>query len=162
MKTALLVLGAGLLIAGCAEKKTMSVVDFLENEALLYGTLTRCQENASQVDPRECANARQAAERIAAIEERAMREAREQAFESARAEYREQLEQERELRIQAEQEADAARLEALTTSSDGTGEGGTGDSLEPGVGTGVAVDDASPADAAPVGEDDEPAREPPG
>lgn len=162
MKIALLVLGAGFLVAGCAEKKTMSVVDFLENEAVLYGTLTRCQENAAGMDPRECANARQAAERIAAIEERTMREAREQAFESARAEYREQLEQERELRIQAEEEAEAARLEALTTSSDGTGEGGTGDSREPDGGTGVAVDDGSPAEAAPVGDDDQPAREPPG
>jgi len=157
MRTALLVLGASLLLGGCAEKKTLSVVDFLDNEAVLYGTLTRCQEDPSAMDPRECANARQAAERIAAIEERTMREAREQAFENARAEYREQLEQERELRIRAEEEAEAARLEALTTSSEGPADVGTADGGAVGV-----TDEAVPADAAPPEPDSQPAGEPPG
>jgi len=157
MRTALLVLGAALLLAGCAEKKTLSVVDFLENEALLYGTLTRCQDDPSGMDPRECANARQAAERIAAIEERTMREAREQAFESARAEYREQLEQERELRIQAEEEAEAARLEALTTSSEAPADTAAADG-----GASGAVPGEMPAGAAPPEPDDPPADDPPG
>ncbi|NGX15719.1 EexN family lipoprotein [Wenzhouxiangella sp. XN24] len=157
MRTALLVLGTALLLGGCTEKKTLSVVDFLENEAVLYGTLTRCNEDPSGMDPRECSNARQAAERIAAIEERTMREAREQAFESARAEYREQLEQERELRIRAEEEAEAARLEALTTSSEGPADVGTADG-----GAGGTTDAQAPADVAPPEPDDQPAEDPPG
>lgn len=43
-----------------------------------------------------------------------MRKGREQAFESARAEYRAQLDRERELRRKAEDEAEQARLRALT------------------------------------------------
>jgi len=157
MRTALLVLGTALMLAGCTEKKTFSVVDFLENEAVLYGTLTRCDEDPAGMDPRECANARQAAERIAAIEERTMRAAREQAFENARAEYRQQLEQERELRIRAEEEAEAARLEALTTSSEGPADAGTanGDA-------GGTMDEQAPADVAPPEADEQPAEDPPG
>ena len=54
-----------------------------------------------------------AAERIAAIEERLLRQAREEAFETARAEYRARLDRERELRLEAEAAAEDARLRAL-------------------------------------------------
>lgn len=104
---------AALPLAGCQEKQPMTVSDFMNNEAALYGTLTRCQENpAAGTDP-ECGNARQAAERISVIEERAMRKAREEAFASAREEYRARLDRERDLRLKAEAEAEEARLQAL-------------------------------------------------
>lgn len=106
-------LSAAVLLAGCEEKQPMTVADFMGNEAALYGTLTRCQENPSAGTDPECRNARQAAERISVIEERAMRKAREEAFASARAEYRAQLDRERELRLKAEAEAEEARLQSL-------------------------------------------------
>lgn len=106
-------LSAALLLAGCEERQPMTVADFMGNEAALYGTLTRCQENPSAGTDPECRNARQAAERISVIEERAMRKAREEAFASARAEYRAQLDRERELRLKAEAEAEEARLQSL-------------------------------------------------
>lgn len=91
----------------------MTVSDFLNNEVALYGTLARCQENPSAGTDPECGNARQAAERISVIEERAMRKAREEAFASARDEYRARLDRERDLRLKAEAEAEEARLQAL-------------------------------------------------
>lgn len=100
-------------LVGCQEKQPMTVADFMGNEAALYGTLTRCQENPSAGTDPECRNARQAAERISVIEERAMRKAREEAFANAREEYRAQLDRERELRLKAEAEAEEARLKAL-------------------------------------------------
>lgn len=111
---ALVVLAA---VAGCSEKTPLTVADFMENEAALYGTLSRCDRNPESVDPRECNSARQAAQRIATIEERALRQARDEAFEVARAEYRERLDRERALRKAAEEVARQARLEALTSSS---------------------------------------------
>ena len=113
MRYALALPIALLALAGCEEPQPRSVAEFLENEAALYGTLERCEKlPGAGADP-ECRNARQAAERIAAIEERAMRKGREQAFETARAEYRERLDRERSLRMQAEAEAEEARLRAL-------------------------------------------------
>jgi hypothetical protein len=113
MRHLLVALLAVLMLLGCTEKQPRSVADFMENEAALYGALARCeQQPGAGADP-ECANARQAAERIAVIQERAMRKAREQAFESAREEYRARLDRERELRRRAEAEAEAARLQAL-------------------------------------------------
>jgi hypothetical protein len=103
-----------LLLSGCAEEQPRSVAQFMEDEIALYGTLTRCETEPAAVSDAECRNARLAAERIAAIEERAMRKGREQAFESARREYRAQLDRERELRVKAEAEARDARLQALT------------------------------------------------
>lgn len=114
MRIALALLLASLAISGCEEKKPRAVAEFMENEAALHGTLVRCEREPGSTDPAECNNARQAAERIAVIEERAMTKAREQAFERAREEYRGQLDRERELRRQAQAEAAAARLEALT------------------------------------------------
>jgi hypothetical protein len=111
-----------LFLTGCEEKQPMSVADFMGNEAALYGTLTRCQENPSAGTDPECRNARQAAERIAVIEERAMRKAREEAFASAREEYRAQLDRERELRLKAEAEAEEARLRALLSPEPDAGE----------------------------------------
>jgi hypothetical protein len=108
-----LVILAALTLGGCQEKSVMTVAEFMENEVALYGTLGRCDQDPGSVDPAECSNARVAAERIAAIEERALRQAREQAFEAARAEYRARLDRERELRQQAEAEAQQARLQAL-------------------------------------------------
>lgn len=105
-----------LAIAGCEEKRPLTVAEFMENEILLYGTLARCDGSPGAVDEAECHNARQAAERIAAIEERLLRQAREEAFESARAEYRARLDRERELRMKAEAEAEDARLRALIVS----------------------------------------------
>jgi hypothetical protein len=96
----------------------MSVAQFLENEATLYGTLARCQDNPGAGTDVECRNARAAAERISVIEERAALKAREQAFASAREEYRQQLDRERAMRIKAEAEAEAARLEILLASED--------------------------------------------
>jgi hypothetical protein len=108
--------GALLASAGCEEKRPLTVAEFMENEILLYGTLARCDNDPDAVDEVECRNARQAGERIAAIEERLLRQAREQAFESARAEYRARLDRERELRLKAEAEAEDARLRALIVS----------------------------------------------
>lgn len=113
-----MILTAAVLVAGCEEKPPMTVAQFLENEAALYGTLERCQTNPGAGTDAECRNARAAAERISVIEERAARKAREQAFASARQEYRQQLDRERALRIKAEAEAKAARLERLLTSDD--------------------------------------------
>jgi hypothetical protein len=104
---------AGVFLAGCVEREPMTVSDFLQNEAALYGTLTRCQENRTAGTDLECLNARQAAERISVIEERAMRKAREQAFATAREEYRARLDRERNLRIRAEAAAEEARLMSL-------------------------------------------------
>jgi hypothetical protein len=104
---------AALALGGCQEKRVMTVAEFMENEVALYGTLGRCDQDPASVDPAECNNARTAAERVAAIEERAVRKAREEAFEAARAEYRARLDRERELRRQAETEAQQARLQAL-------------------------------------------------
>ena len=108
---------AAMVLTGCEEKRPISVSEFMENEIALYGTLARCESDPKSVDPAECRNASQAAERIDAIEERLLRQAREQAFESARAEYRTRLDRERELRLKAEAEAEDARLRALILSS---------------------------------------------
>lgn len=109
-----LLVAAGLaLLAGCTDKKPMSVSEFMENEAALYGTLERCERERGSVDEVECSNARLAAKRILVIEERAIQKAREEAFQSAREEYRQRLHRERELRMQAELEAEQARLQAL-------------------------------------------------
>lgn len=125
-----------LFLTGCEQQQPMSVADFMGNEAALYGTLTRCQENPSAGTDPECRNARQAAERISVIEERAMRKAREEAFASAREEYRAQLDRERELRLKAEAEAEEARLRALLSpepdaleTDDGTGQADEADGV---------------------------------
>lgn len=108
---------AALALVGCTEPlEPRTVAEFMENEVALHGTLTRCDQDPAAAGDTECRNARQAADRIAAIEERALVKMREQAFESAREEYRARLDRERELRIQAEAEAREARLEALTGS----------------------------------------------
>lgn len=101
------------LASGCEERRPITVAEFMENEAALYGTLERCDRDPGSVDPQECQNARTAGERIAAIEERLLRQARNEAFEAARAEYRARLDRERELRLRAEAEAEDARLRAL-------------------------------------------------
>lgn len=101
------------VLAGCEEPQPLPVAHFLEDEVALYGTLARCDQDRRKVDEAECRNARAAAERIAVIEERAVRRAREEAFESARAEYRAQLDRERDLRLRAEADAHAARLRTL-------------------------------------------------
>jgi hypothetical protein len=119
-----------ILLAGCVERQPMTVSDFLENEAALYGTLTRCQSDPAAGTDRECRNARQAAERISVIEERAMRKAREEAFTSAREEYRTRLDRERNLRIKAEREAEEARLQALLNALETTPEGPVADPAE--------------------------------
>lgn len=116
-------LAASLLAAaGCQEKRPLTVTEFMEDEILLYGTLERCDSDPGSVVEAECQNASQAAERIAAIEERLLRKAREEAFESARAEYRARLDRERELRLRAEAAAEDARLRALIVSEPETAE----------------------------------------
>ena len=100
-------------LAGCEEPQPTPVAAFMESEVALFGTLERCQREPGSVNDLECRNARVAAERIAAIEERAIRRARDQAFEKAREEYRTQLDLERALRMKAEAEAESARLRAL-------------------------------------------------
>jgi hypothetical protein len=103
-----------LALFGCTEPaQPTTVPDFMENEIALHGTLARCERDPNAATDAECRNARQAADRIAAIEERALLKAREQAFETARAEYRQRLDRERDLRRKAEAEAEAARLEML-------------------------------------------------
>jgi hypothetical protein len=114
MKQVLAMLLAALAIAGCEEKQPRTVAEFMENEAALHGTLARCERADGAAQDAECANARRAAERLATIEERALTKAREQAFERARAEYRSQLDRERELRRRAEAAAAEARLDELT------------------------------------------------
>lgn len=114
MKYLLAVASAALALGGCTEPlQPRTVAEFMENEIALHGTLTRCETDPAAAGDTECRNARQAADRIAAIEERALVKVREQAFESAREEYRTRLDRERELRIQAETEAKEARLQAL-------------------------------------------------
>lgn len=115
MRYLLPIVTALVVVAGCAEEQPMTVSQFLENETALYGTLERCQNDPETAKSAECRNARAAGERISVIEERALHKAQEQAFISAREEYRERLDRERELRRQAEAEAAAARLEMLTT-----------------------------------------------
>lgn len=151
MKYALALCLLSATLAGCSEKKPMTVADFMENEVALYGTLSRCDRDPESVDPRECESARQAAQRIATIEERALRQARDEAFEAARAEYRERLDRERELRMAAEDAARQAQLEALTISSGKVGEedeSGSQDDDQP-------PESADPADEKPAnGPDD--------
>ena len=150
-------------LAGCEEPQPRSVAEFLENEAALYGTLARCEKMAGAAADAECRNARQAAERIAVIEERAMRKGREQAFETARAEYRERLDRERSLRMKAEAAAEEARLRALigeifepsepgeaTDPSASDAPVGASEPTEPGEPSGQA--DTVPADEAPATE----------
>ena len=120
MKHALALTLAALALAGCTEPLApRTVAQFMEDEVALYGTLTRCETDPAAANDVECRNARQAADRVAAIEERALIKIREEAFESARAEYRGRLDRERELRIRAETEAREARLQALTDSTPG-------------------------------------------
>lgn len=138
-------------LAACSEKKPMTVVDFMENEVALYGTLSRCESDPESVDPRECGSAREAAQRLAVIEERALRKARDEAFQAARAEYRERLDRERALRVAAEEAAKEARLEALTGSSAAADEAGE-EPIEP------AEDEASSQAGDPA---DDPAEEAP-
>lgn len=116
MRRAAALLITALALAGCEEPEPRSVAEFMENEAALHGTLLRCENDRASVMEAECSNARQAAARIAVIEERAVLRARDQAFERARAEYRLQLDRERELRRKAEAEAAEARLDALIQS----------------------------------------------
>lgn len=156
MRNSSALLIALLMLAGCQEKQPMTVSDFMNNEAALYGTLARCQDNRSAGTDAECQNARQAAERISVIEERAMRKAREEAFASAREEYRVRLERERELRLKAEAEAKEARLEALLNPAAGSeaaaGEGAdAGD--DAGGGESAAGTAGSPAEPEAAGPD---------
>ncbi len=113
MRYAVAALIAALCLSGCMEKRPRTVAEFMENEAALYGTLLRCETERAAADDAECRNARQAAERLAVIEERAISKAREQAFVTAREEYRTRLDRERALRVKAEAEAEEARLRAL-------------------------------------------------
>lgn len=140
---------AALALPGCADKTPpMTVAEFLENEAALYATLARCQDNPALAAEPECRNARQAAERISVIEERAMRRARDQAFESAREEFRARLDRERQLREQAEAEAEAARLQALTEPAEeaDTDAASSHEPADPGV---PPVEDAPDAERPP-------------
>jgi hypothetical protein len=105
-------------LSGCMEKRQRTVGEFMEDEAALYGTLLRCESAPAAADDPECRNARQAAERLAVIEERAISKAREQAFVTAREEYRTRLDRERALRVKAEAEAEEARLQALLNSQE--------------------------------------------
>ena len=142
-----------LALAGCEEPQPRTVAEFMADEVALYGTLARCETvPGAGADP-ECRNARQAADRIAAIEERAMRKGREQAFDSARAEYRTQLDRERELRRRAEAEAEEARLRALFRPEAELDD--PHESAEPGelAETGEAVGPAEPDKAAANPED---------
>ncbi|MFU8821480.1 MAG: EexN family lipoprotein [Gammaproteobacteria bacterium] len=151
MRYALALPIAMLALTGCEEPQPRGVAEFLENEAALYGALERCENLPGAGADAECRNARQAAERIAAIEERAMRKGREQAFETARAEYRERLDRERSLRMKAEAEAEEARLQSLI--------GEIFEPSEPGESTAPA-ESAAPAEAiepAAPGEPGEPA-----
>lgn len=137
-----------LFLTGCEEQQPMTVADFMGNEAALYGTLTRCQENPSAGTDPECRNARQAAERISVIEERAMRKAREEAFASAREEYRARLDRERELRLKAEAEAEEARLQALLNPAPDAGAAAEEDGLADGDSGAVATEGVGqPAEA---------------
>ena len=147
MKYALALSIAVLAVAGCEEPQPRGVAEFLENEAALYGTLERCETLAGAGADAECRNARRAAERIAAIEERAMRKGRDQAFETARAEYRERLDRERSLRVKAEAEAEEVRLQALI--------GEIFEPSEPGELTGPA-ESGAPVEATEPGEPGEP------
>lgn len=151
---------AALILVGCEEPQPRTVAEFLENEAALYGTLARCESQPAAGADAECRNARQAAERIAFIEERAMRKGREQAFESARAEYRARLDRERELRIRAEAAAEQARLESLTRSVPAATDSRASPETD---GTAEPAASAQPADNPPAEVSDpvEPAATPP-
>lgn len=151
---------AALILVGCEEPQPRTVAEFLENEAALYGTLARCESQPAAGADAECRNARQAAERIAFIEERAMRKGREQAFEAARAEYRERLDRERDLRIRAEAAAEQARLESLTRSIPAATDSGASAEAD---GTAGPAASAPPADNPPAEVSDpvEPAATPP-
>jgi hypothetical protein len=155
---------AVLALAGCEEPQPRTVAEFLENEAALYGTLARCENMPGAGADAECRNARQAAERIAVIEERAMRKGREQAFETARAEYRERLDRERSLRMKAEAAAEEARLRALIGEIFEPSE--AGESTDP-AGSAAPVEATEPAEpgepsgqAEPAQAEEAPATEP--
>lgn len=164
MRYAPITLLAALALAGCEEPQPRTVAEFMADEVALYGTLARCETAPGAGADPECRNARQAAERIAAIEERAMRKGREQAFESARAEYRAQLDRERELRRKAEEEAEQARLQALTGLLEGEedGPGEPAEAAQAGEGVDLAeivepetIESAFPGDEAPADSEDD-------
>jgi hypothetical protein len=164
MRYAPITLLAALALAGCEEPQPRTVAEFMADEVALYGTLARCETAPGAGADPECRNARQAAERIAAIEERAMRKGREQAFESARAEYRAQLDRERELRRKAEEEAEQARLQALTGLLEGEedGPGEPAEAAQAGEGVDLAeivepetIESAFPGGEAPADSEDD-------
>lgn len=81
----------GALLAACGEPTPRSVEHFMEDSAALQATLVRCRDGGFEAArDAECANARQAAERLGALEEEAKRAGREAEFERRRRALREQ------------------------------------------------------------------------
>lgn len=81
----------GLLSACTSELPPRSVEQFMSDNPALQATLARCREGGFEAErDAECANARQAAERLGALEEEAKREQREAEFERRRQALREQ------------------------------------------------------------------------
>ena len=112
MTTIRLVIAGGIicLLAGCAEElPPRSVDEFLGNRILLEATMVRCGENRNESKyEAECVNAREAINRIAAVEERARREDIEAQFERKRRSLRRTQEAAAEARRRA---AEARRLQ---------------------------------------------------
>jgi len=96
-------------LAGCSEPPPRTVLEYIEDPVLMEATLARCrQEGASSRDDPSCANARRAADRVAAdreIERRARLEA-----ESERR--REQRRHQQQAVEEAQRQAEEARLRA--------------------------------------------------
>ena len=81
----------GALLSACSgELPPRSVEQFMSDNAALQATLVRCREAGSDAEREgECANARQAAERLGALEAEAKRAEREAEFERRRESLRE-------------------------------------------------------------------------
>jgi hypothetical protein len=81
----------GLLSACTSELPPRSVEQFMSDNPALQATLVRCREGGFEAERDvECANARQAAERLGALEAEAKRDQREAEFERRRQALREQ------------------------------------------------------------------------
>jgi hypothetical protein len=160
MTTIRLVIAGGIicLLAGCAEEPPpRSVGEFLDNRILLEATMVRCGANRNESKyEAECVNAREAINRIAAVEERARREDLEAQFERKRRSLRRTQEAAAEARRRtAEARRRREEAEYLGVYDESLPAGETQGSLPPGAsvesGSVEQTQDAGEVEQAPAG-----------
>ncbi|HSD70709.1 MAG TPA: EexN family lipoprotein [Woeseiaceae bacterium] len=157
----ILVLAAGipLLISACAKELPPRTVDeFVQNPILLEATMVRCAENRSQKKyDAECVNARDAVNRIAAMQEKARRAELEAQSEQKRQALRRTQEAAAEARRRAaeaqrlrEEAAYLGQFDAVPPGNSGTDPAaGSVDPAASGAGTNTPGASVSPPQTAP-------------